>query len=38
MGEAVNDVVEGLNYQVCGELIDGYEVGYLRCCENCENE
>lgn len=38
MGEAAEDVLEGLLCQCCGELIDGEEPGYPRYCEDCQEE
>jgi hypothetical protein len=36
--QEVHEVVEGLRCQACRSVIDGYESGYMRCCDNCENE
>jgi hypothetical protein len=36
LGEAVDDILEGLMCQCCGALIDGEEPVYPRNCEDCE--
>lgn len=36
LGEAADDILEGLMCQCCGALIDGEEPGYPRNCEECE--
>ncbi|MDF9845106.1 MULTISPECIES: hypothetical protein [unclassified Paenibacillus] len=38
MGEAAEGILEGIMCQHCGEFIDGEAPGYLRSCEDCENE
>lgn len=36
MGQAADEVLEGLMCKCCGSLIDGEEPGYPRSCEDCE--
>lgn len=36
LGEAADEILEGLMCQSCGALIDGEEPGYPRNCEDCE--
>jgi len=36
MGEAADDILDGLMCQVCGTLIDGDAPGHPRSCEDCE--
>lgn len=38
MGEAAEDIMEGIMCQCCGGFIDGDAPGYPRSCEDCENE
>lgn len=38
MGDAAEMILDGFMCQVCGEMIDGDEPGYPRCCAACESE
>ncbi|CAH1054057.1 hypothetical protein PAECIP111894_00202 [Paenibacillus pseudetheri] len=38
MGQAAEDILNGLMCDVCGGLVDGKEPGYPRTCKDCENE
>lgn len=38
MGEAADDLLEGLLCQVCGVVIDGDSPGFPRECDGCERE
>lgn len=38
MGDIADMMLDGLLCERCGELIDGEEPGYPRCCEDCEKE
>ena len=39
MGQAADDMLNGLCCQVCGQFMDDYEeVGYPRTCESCKDE
>lgn len=37
MGQAAEDMLDGLMCQYCGVLIDGEETGYPRSCDSCED-
>lgn len=38
MGEAADDLLEGLLCQVCGSVIDGQSPGFPRDCDWCEQK
>lgn len=35
MGDAADALINGFQCQECGEIIDGEEPGYARCCSSC---
>jgi len=37
MGEAADDIINGLMCEHCGELVDGSDPGYPRLCDYCED-
>lgn len=38
MGQAAEDILNGIMCERCGGFIDGEEPGHPRPCEDCENE
>lgn len=36
MGQATEDIIDGLMCEVCGTLVDGMAPGFPRPCEDCE--
>lgn len=38
MGDAAEDIIDGLLCQSCGCLVDGDDPGYPRNCDDCEDD